>query len=76
MTILFTSLVSIEVQDIGITASWQYVYHICAIITRCLYIFTLFFTVVYTVEQLVLQTIHVVNKEILQSLGLKSAVYN
>ena len=31
---------------------------------------------VYIVEQLVLLTIHVLNKEILQFLGLKSAVYN
>ena len=38
--------------------------------------FTPFFTVVYIVEQLVLQTIYVLNKEILQFLGLKSAVYD
>ena len=31
---------------------------------------------VYTVERLLLQTIHVLNKVILQFLGLKSAVYN
>ena len=51
-------------------------YHTCAIITRGLYIFTPFFTAVYIVEQLVLQTIYVLNKEILQFLGLKSVVYN
>ena len=49
---------------------------ICAIITNDLYIFTPFFTAVYIVERLGLQTIYVVNKEILQFLGLKSAVYN
>ena len=47
-----------------------------AIISRGLYIFTLFFTGVYIVEQLVLQTIYVLNKEILKILGIKSAVYN
>ena len=31
---------------------------------------------VYVVEQLVLQTSYVLNKEILRILGLKSAVYN
>ena len=41
-----------------------------------LYIFTLFFSAVYIVERLVLQTIYVPNKEILQFLDLKSAVYN
>ena len=35
-----------------------------------------FFTAVYIVERLVLQTIHVLNKKILQFLSLKSAVYN
>ena len=39
-------------------------------------IFTPIFTVVSIVEPLVLQTIYVLNKEILQFLGLKSAVYN
>ena len=38
--------------------------------------FYLIFTAVYIVEWLVLQTIYVLNKEILQFLGLKSAVYN
>ena len=47
-----------------------------AIITRSLYIFTPFFTAVYIVERLMLQTIYELNKEILQFLGLKSAVYN
>jgi hypothetical protein len=35
-----------------------------------------FFTAVYIVERLVLQTIYVLNREILQFLGLKTAVYN
>jgi hypothetical protein len=52
------------------------VYRMRAIITRGLYIFTPFFTAVYIVEQLVLQTILYLNKEILQLLGLKSAVCN
>ena len=51
-------------------------YRTRAIITCALYIFTLLFTAVYIVEQLVLQTIYVLNKEILQFLGLKFAVYN
>ena len=38
--------------------------------------FTPFFIAVYIVERLVLQTIHVLNKEILQFLGQESAVYN
>ena len=44
--------------------------------TRGLYIFTPFFTAVYIVERLVLQTIYVLDKEILQFLGLKFVVYN
>ena len=43
--------------------------------TVCIF-FTLFFTAIYIVERLVLQTIYVLNKVILQFLGLKSAVYN
>ena len=39
-------------------------------------LFTPFFTAVFIVERLVLLTIYVVNMEILQYLGLKSAVYN
>ena len=50
-------------------------YHACAIITCGLYIFTPFFTAVYIMDQLVLQTIYVLNKEILQFFVLKSAVY-
>ena len=38
--------------------------------------FTPFITAVITVERLVLQIIYVLNKEILQFLSLKSAVYN
>ena len=38
--------------------------------------FTPFFTGVYIVERLVLQTIYVLNKEIFQFLGLKSSVNN
>ena len=37
---------------------------------------TPFFTAVYIIEQIVLQTIYVVYKEILQFLDLKSEVYN
>ena len=48
----------------------------CAIITRALYIFNPFFTAIYIVEWSVLQTIYVLNKEILQFQGLKSMVYN
>ena len=52
-------------------------YRTCAIISRGLAIFfTRFFTAVYISERLVLQTIYVINKEILQILGQKSAVYN
>ena len=51
-------------------------YHTRAIISRGLYIFTPFFTVALIVERLVLQTIYVLNKEILQFLGQKSVVYN
>ena len=47
-----------------------------AIISRGLYIFYPIFTADYILERLVLQTIHVLNKEILQFLCLKSAVYN
>ena len=47
-----------------------------AIISRGLYIFTPFFTAAYIVERLVLQTIYVLNKKILQFLSLKSAVYS
>ena len=46
------------------------------IISHGLYIFTPIFSAVYFVERLILQTIYVLNKEILQFLGLKSAVYN
>ena len=38
--------------------------------------FPLFFTEVYIVERLVLQIIYVLNKEILQCLGLEFAIYN
>ena len=51
-------------------------YHTRAIFHCGLYAFTPFFTAVYIVERLVFQTIYVLNKEILQFLGLKSAVYN
>ena len=51
-------------------------YRTRTIITRCLYIFYPIFTAVYIVERLVLQTIYVPNKEILQFLGLKYVVYN
>jgi hypothetical protein len=58
----------------------MFIYRTRAIIIRDLYIFYPFFTAVYIVEWLeewsVLQTIYVLNKEILQFLGLKSAVYN
>ena len=37
-------------------------------------VFTPVFTVVYIVERLVIKTIYVLNKEILQFLGLKFAV--
>ena len=40
------------------------------------YTFTPYFTAVYIVEPLVIKTIYVLNKEILQFLGLKSAVCN
>ena len=40
------------------------------------YIFYPFFTAVCIVERLVLQTIYLLDKEILQFLGLKSTVYN
>ena len=50
-------------------------YRTHAIITRDLYIFIPFFTAVYIVEWFVLQTIYVLNKEILQYLSLKSVVY-
>ena len=39
-------------------------------------VFTPYFTVVYIVEQLVSNTIYLLSKEILQFLGMKSAVYN
>ena len=51
-------------------------YRTSAIISRCLYFFTPFLTAVYNVEQLILQTIYVLNKEFLKLLGLKIAVYN
>ena len=47
-----------------------------AIIARGLYIFYPIFTAVYIVAWLVLQTIYVLYKDILQFLGLISAVYN
>ena len=47
------------------------IYRKHAIVNRGLYIFTPFFTAVYIVERLVLQTIYILNKEILQK---KSAV--
>ena len=56
--------------------SFNSTYHMCAIITRALYIFNPFFTAIYIVEWSVLQTIYVLNKEILQFQGLKSMVYN
>ena len=43
--------------------------------SACIF-FTPFFTAVYIVERLVLQTIYVLDKEILQFLDLKSVVYN
>jgi hypothetical protein len=45
-----------------------------AIISRSLYIF--YYTAVFIVERLILQTINVLYKEILQFLALKSTVYN
>ena len=47
------------------------IYHMHTIITHGFYFFISFFTAVYIDE-----TIYVLNKEILQLLGLKSAVYN
>ena len=47
-----------------------------AIIARGLYIFYPIFTLVFIVERIVLQTIHVLTKEILQFVVLKSAGYN
>ena len=41
----------------------------------CIFL-TSFFTAIYIVFILVLQTIYVINKKILQFLGLKSAVHN
>ena len=56
-------------------SSNQFNYCTRAIISRGLYIFYPIFTAVYIVERLVLpETIYVLNKEILQFLGLKSAV--
>ena len=52
----------------------MYVYRTRAIITRGWYVFLTYFSVVYIVERLVLQTIFVLNKKILQFLGLKYAV--
>ena len=47
------------------------------LISRGLYFFFFpIFTAVYIVVRLVLQTVYVLNKEILQFLGLKNAVYN
>ena len=40
------------------------------------YVFTPFFTAVYIIERLVIKTIYVLNKELLQLLGAKSPVYN
>ena len=53
-------------------------YHTHVIMTSNLNIYLLlqFFTAFYIVKQLVLQTIHVPNKKILQFLGLKSRAYN
>ena len=51
-------------------------YRTCASITAVCIFFTTFFTVVYTLERLVLQTIYVLNEKILQYLGLKFPVYN
>ena len=53
-----------------------YMYRTHANITRGLYIFYHIFTAVYIVEWLVLQTIYVLNREILQFLVLKTVVYN
>ena len=47
-----------------------------AIISRGLYIFTPFFTASFIVQQLVLQTIYVLKKEVHQFLVLKYAVFN
>ena len=38
--------------------------------------FTPLLSAVYNVERLILQTIYIINKEILQFLGIKSAIYN
>ena len=43
-------------------------YRTRAIISRGLYIITTFFTAVYNQERLILETIYVVNREILQKL--------
>ena len=45
---------------------WKSIYHTPTIITRGLYIFYLLFIAVYIVDQLVLQSIYVLNKKILQ----------
>ena len=65
-----------ECFKVKITLAFTVKYRTHAIITRGLYIFTPYFTAVYIVERLVLQTIYVLNKEIHQFLGLKSTVYN
>ena len=51
-------------------------YCTCVIISHGLYIFYTIFTAAYIVDRLVLQTTYVLNKEILQSLSLKSPVCN
>ena len=61
--------------NLVLTHSLQFTYYCMrAIITRVF--FTPFATVVYFVEPLVLLIIYVLNREIHQFLGLKSAVYN
>ena len=82
-----SSLVKSNLQmesEYGISLVYTFTYLFCftytvltrAIISRGLYVFfTPFFTAVYIVEWLILQTIYVLNKEILQFLPLTSAVY-
>ena len=48
------------------SVSAEFIYRTWAITSRGFYIFTPFFTAVYIVERLILQTIYVLNKEILE----------
>ena len=59
---------------VGLAINHLINYRLGTIISRGLYFFTPFFTAVYNQERLILETIHVVNKEILPKIFILKSI--